>query len=214
MTQFPLSPVNCHLSAPRLWRTVLHSPPQFGYEDRIKISPKTVEAAAMETNQSIWKTVEHSLTKAIVRKRTVDLLWSLLRSRRRSRSVLRAEKSNQLLNLLIGKRFAKRRHLGPAIQNLRGNLLVGPRLLLTNFRQRRSLLGSIQARTMTEPAALVAVKNSTSHFGRFRIRAVNQTSRAQQKNTNECNKNSLESHENIFAWRSHHAFNPKEDNAG
>ncbi len=59
----PLQPVTCRLKPH-------HSLPQFGYEDGIKISRKTVEASASLRKQSTWKTVEHRITPANLRNRT------------------------------------------------------------------------------------------------------------------------------------------------
>src|ERR1700761_242225 len=99
----------------------------------------------------------------------------LLRRRRRNGTILSPQKGNQLLNLLIRKRLPERRHFGPAVKNLSGNFIAGPGLLLANFSQRRRLLGPLKAGAMTKSAALIAVKNGSSHLSRFCVRAVNQS---------------------------------------
>ena len=91
-------------------------------------------------------------------------------SRRRwNRAILSAQICNQLQNLLIGKRLAEWRHLGPAVENLGCYFFVGPSLLFANLRERRSLFGAFEIGAVAESAAFIAKENSPCRLLRLRV---------------------------------------------
>lgn len=108
-----------------------------------------------------------------------------------------AEKSDQLLDFVVGERIAEGRHLLAAVEELAGDFVVGPLLLFADVFESRGFARAFEVGAVAEAAAFVAEENGAGHFGFFFLAGCEGGLRGAQGNEDKDGEG--------LSWKSHGA---------